>query len=235
MLIVRDVMCHDVLVVAPETPLKDVAQLLIDRRVSGVPVVDAQGTVLGVVSETDFLIKEQGSDAVAHRPMSRLLGDSADTRRMLAKVSATTAAQAMTSPAVTIEPLAPISRAAALMTSRKVNRLPVMEDGRLVGIVTRADLVRSYVRSDEELRNTISHDVLHQLLWLDPASFTVLVHDGVASISGHVERRSTAEMIERSVAMVPGIVNVRASVTWRFEDRELVPAERDPAFPYSPN
>jgi CBS domain-containing protein len=234
MLTVRDVMRRDVLVVAPETPLKDVAQLLIDRRVSGVPVVDDTGAVLGIVSETDFLIKEQGSEAVPHRPMSRLLGESADTRQMLAKVSAVTAGEAMTSPAVTIGPTAAISAAASLMTNRRVNRLPVISDGKLVGIVTRADLVRAYVRSDEELQSTIESEVLHRLLWLDPAGFTILVRDGIVTISGRVERESTAEMIERSIAMVPGIVDVRASISWVFEDRDIVPVERDPVFPHSP-
>jgi CBS domain-containing protein len=141
----------------------------------------------------------------------------------------------MTSPAITVEPWVPIPKAAATMTSHRVNRLPVVDDGRLVGIVTRADLVRSYVRSDEELARTIRFEVIRELLWLDPAAFTIDVHDGVATISGSVERRSTAEMIGRMTAMVPGIIDVDASVGWRIEDRDLAPVERDPVFPYSPH
>ena len=129
----------------------------------------------------------------------------------------------------------PIPKAAATMTSHRVNRLPVVDEGHLVGIVTRADLVRSYVRSDEELAGTIRFEVIRQLLWLDPAAFTIEVHDGVATISGNVERRSTAEMISRMTAMVPGIIDVDASVGWRIEDRDIAPVERDPVFPYSPH
>jgi CBS domain-containing protein len=235
MLTVRQVMRSQVMTVGPTTPLKDVAQLLVDRRISGVPVVDDRGHVLGVVSEADFLVKEQGSEEVHHRPLSRFIGESGATRRALAKVAAVTAGEAMTSPAITVEPWVPVPKAAAAMTSHRVNRLPVVDDGVLVGIVTRADLVRSYVRSDEELARTIRFEVIRQLLWLDPATFAIEVHDGVAAISGSVERRSTAEMIARLTAMVPGIIDVDSSVSWRIEDRDIAPLERDPVFPYSPH
>jgi CBS domain-containing protein len=234
MLAVRDVMRRDVLTVQSSTSLKDVAQLLVDRRISGVPVVDEGDEVLGVVSEADFLIKEQGEAVIPHRPLRRFLGDSLNTRELQAKVAAVTAGEAMTAPAVVVTPSTPIREAAATMTSRQINRLPVVEEGRLVGIVTRADLVRAYVRSDQELSRTISNDVILRTLWLDPASFTVSVRDGVASISGNVERRSTAESVERAVAMVPGVVTVRATIGWRIEDEDLRPSERDPEFPYSP-
>ena len=195
MLKVRDVMARSVVTADPGTPLKDVAGLLVDRRISGVPVLDSHGTVVGVVSEADLLVKEQGPDAIRHRRMARFFGDSSESRAQLAKLTAVTAGEAMTTPAVTIGSGRPISEAAALMTARKVNRLPVVDDGRLVGIVTRADLVRAYVRSDHELTETIRDEVLLHILWLDPTSFNVTVTDGVASIKGHVQRKSTAEMI----------------------------------------
>ena len=88
----------------------------------------------------------------------------------------------MTAPAVTIGPDRRVAEAAALMIARKVNRLPVVDDGRLVGIVTRADLVRAFVRSDAELAETIRDEVLLHILWLDPALFRVAVSDGVATI-----------------------------------------------------
>ena len=140
----------------------------------------------------------------------------------------------MTAPAVTIASGRHIAEAAAVMTARGVNRLPVVDGGRLVGIVTRADLVRAYVRSDEELAATIRDDVLLRILWLDPAQFTVVVRDGVASISGRVERRSTAEMIERAVSMVPGIVDVQPDLTWAMDDSRDEPSSLDLVFPMSP-
>lgn len=232
MLKVRDVMARSVVTVDRETPLKDVAGLLVDRRISGVPVLDSDGTVVGVVSEADLLVKEQGPDAIRHRRMARFFGDSSAARAQLAKLAAITAGEAMTEPAVTIESSRPISEAAALMTTRKLNRLPVVDDGRLVGIVTRADLVRAYVRSDHELTMTIREEVLLRILWLNPTSFNVSVIDGVASIRGHVQRKSTAEMIAPTVSMVPGIIDVRADVTWALDDSQYKPSAPDAVFPF---
>ena len=224
---VREVMTTPVVTVRRTTPLKDVAQLLVENRVSGLPVVDVDGTVLGVVSEADFLVKESGEGAVRHRPLARILGDSRTSRSQLDKVHATRTADAMTAPAITIEPGRPIGEAARLMTLRNVNRLPVVEDGRLVGIVTRADLVRAYVRTDEELAETIREDVIRRTLWLDPAAFAVEVRDGIASISGHAQRRSTADMVAHATAVVPGILEVEASITWALDDSKIQPEPVD--------
>jgi CBS domain-containing protein len=234
MLIVRDVMTRSVVSVPLVASVKDIARALVDHRISGVPVVDVDGTVLGVVSEADLLVKEQGPDAVHHRRLGRLIGDSRAARTQVDKLEAITAHEAMTSPAITIGSGRPIHEAAALMTARRVNRLPVVDDGKLVGIVSRGDLVRAYVRSDEELASTIRQDVILRILWLDPEAFTVVVTDGIASISGSVDRRSTAEIVERSVRMVPGIVDVQAAITWSIDDYNVRPESFDPVFPFSP-
>lgn len=232
MLTVRDVMTTSVLTVRPDTPLKDVARLLIDAGIAGVPVVDASGAVVGVVSEGDFLIKEQGADAIRHRRMAALLGESAATRLQREKLAARTAGEAMSAPPVTIRPERPIREAAALMTEKRVNRLPVVDAGQLLGIVTRADLLRAYVRTDEELTRTIVDDVLLKSLWLNPASFKVAVTDGEATIVGNVERRSTAIQVEEAVGLVPGIVAVHSDIHWGVDDRNFRPAEQDPLFPH---
>lgn len=234
MLTVRDVMTSGVIAVRPDTPLAEVARLLVEHRISGVPVTDASGAVLGVVSEADFLVKEQGAEGVHHRPLARFFGESRASRARIAKIAAVTAGEAMTSPAVTVEPASPISEAAGRMSGQGVNRLPIVDGGRLVGIVTRADLVRAYTRSDEELARTIREDVLLRALWLDPAAFTIAVSDGVVSISGSVGRRSTAEMVERVIAMVPGVMAVRADLRWTQDDSRVRPATIDPFFPHSP-
>jgi len=234
MMTVRDAMTRSVVTVPLIAPLREVARLLMDNRISGVPVVDVDGTVLGVVSEADLLVKEQGPGAIQHRPLARFLGESKESRARLVKLGAITAHEAMTSPAVTISSGRPIHEAAAMMTARRINRLPVVDDGRLVGIISRADLVRAYVRSDDQLAETIRQDVILRILWLDPDQFSVVVKDGEASISGHVERRSTAEMIEHSVTMVPGVVDVHASVSWSTDDRKFEPTHSDAVFPFSP-
>ena len=230
---VRDAMTTNVITVEPGTPLKDVAQLLVDRRISGVPVV-RDGVVLGVVSEADLLVKESAPLGLPPRRFGWLLGEDASTRARRAKIAAVTAGEAMTSPAVTAGPTLSLAAAAERMTTHRVNRLPVVEGGRLLGIVTRADLVRAFVRSDDDIAATIREEVLHRLLWLDPAGFTIHVRDGIVSISGRLERRSTAASIEMAISMVPGVVGVEADLPWSLDDREIEPVSFDPVFPFGP-
>ena len=143
--------------VEPLTPLKEVARLLVERRVSGVPVVDDDGTVVGVVSEGDILVKERDRQSPASLLGHLLEWDEGNRLRREAR----DAADAMTGPAVTIRPSRSVSEAASLMLDRSVNRLPVVDQhGKLVGIVTRADLVRAFARSDEEIEREIREDVI---------------------------------------------------------------------------
>jgi len=218
---IRDVMSSDVVSVGPNAPLKDVARLLVERGISGVPVVGGRGEVLGIVSEADFLAKERGPRGIARRPLSALFGESRETREQLAKLAATTAGEAMSAPAVTIDADRPITEAAALMADRRIKRLPVTEDGRLIGIVTRADLIRAYARTDEELAAAVRDEVLYQTMWIDPRTFEVDVRDGVVQIAGSVGRRSTADMIERITSLVPGVVGVTADIKWELDDRDI--------------
>jgi CBS domain-containing protein len=230
--IVREVMTSPVVSVRRTTSLKDVARLLVEHRISGLPVVDIDGTVLGVVSEADFLWKESGESAVAHRPLARILGESKSSRSKLDKVHATRAADAMTAPAITIGSDRPLAEATRLMAIHKVNRLPVVDDGILVGIITRADVVRAFVRSDQQLEETIKQDVILRILWFDPSSFGVHVKDGIAKITGHVERRSTVDIFVQAIAAVPGVVDVDASITWSVDDREAQPRAVDAGMLY---
>lgn len=232
---VRDVMTTSVLAVHPATTLKEVARLLVEHRISGLPVVDEESRVVGVVSEADLLVKEQDPGTYAPGPLDRIFGESEELRQLRAKAEARTAGDAMTSPAITIEASRSIHHAAAVMIDRRVNRLPVVEGGRLVGIVTRADLVRAFVRSDDQLEQTIREEVLVKTLWIDPAQFEVAVRDGVASIRGAVDRRSTAGMIVRSIEMVPGIVGVNAEIAWNVDDHDIEAPAPDYLSPKGPS
>lgn len=231
---VRDVMTAPVFSVSPSTPLKEVAHLLVEHRISGVPVVDPDGIPLGVVSEADLLLKEGGHDVARRRWFGRFLGETRETKSRQAKIGAITAGEAMTSPAATIEAGRSTNAAATMMVDRGVNRLPVVEDGVLVGIVSRADLVRAFVRTDEQLAETIRNDVLLRVLWLDPSTFDVRVENGVATVAGRVDRRSMADMIERAIRNVPGVVDVVCAVTWSVEDDRVRPSVTDPVIPYGP-
>ncbi len=233
MMTIQNVMTSEVTAVHPETTLKDVARILVQRGISGLPVVDDDGVVLGVISEADLLIKEQGATAIPHRRGARIRGESRTHHTALAKVKATTAGEAMTSPAITIEPEASLPAAAAIMVDRAVNRLPVTKFGVLVGIVSRADLVRAYVRSDDQIAEYIRYDLLLRHLLVNPVLFELTVKDGVVHIAGQAETRSIAEMIDRLVATVPGVIAVDAKITWAFDDGHVAAPERDLVYPSS--
>jgi CBS domain-containing protein len=131
---VRDVMRTDVTTVERSTSLREVAKILAEHGISGVPVVDGDGNVVGVVSEADILMKERGPDLRRRGWVARLL-DPPDPDAA-GKLEARTAGEAMTSPAITVEPGAHVAQAAGLMTEEGVNRLPIVDDGALVGIVS---------------------------------------------------------------------------------------------------
>lgn len=219
---VRDVMTAEVISVRTETPLKEVARILAERGISGVPVVDAAQRVLGIVSEADFLLKEQA--ARPHSPsLVAWLFDRAEVQRVEDKVRATTAGQIMTRPAITIAADRTVREAAATMTRSSVNRLPVVDDGRLVGIVTRADLVETFLVPDEELRRRIVRDVLAETMWMSPDEVEVVVRDGVVRLAGTVDRRSTATILARLVGQVEGVVSVDSQLRWELDDRSISP------------
>jgi CBS domain-containing protein len=212
---VEDVMTRDVAVVSPATSLREVARLLSERGISGVPVCDETGRVVGVVSEGDILAKEEGLALDVRSPLAWLVGDGRDRR----KAGAVTAGEAMTSPAIVVAPREQVSQAARTMVERGVNRLPVVEDGRLVGIVTRADLVRAFTRGDEEIRREIEQDVLLHTLWIRPADVSIEVDDGVVALRGTLDTKTASELVTAYVRRVPGVVDVHADeLEWRFDD-----------------
>ncbi len=213
---VEDLMSREVVTVAPETPLKDVAALLVEQRISGVPVVDHDREVVGVVSEADILVKERGPRPRHGGLLGWLLdGGVPDDERLAAR----TARAAMTCPAITVGARAPVAEAARLMTEKGIKRLPVVSSNDiLVGIVTRSDLVRAFARSDEEILREIRDDVVRQTLWIEGAGPTVRVDRGEVTLAGELERRSEVELLERFVARVPGVVSVLSRATWRWDD-----------------
>jgi CBS domain-containing protein len=213
---VRDVMTANVAAVGGDATLKQVAELMVDRGVSGIPVVDAEHGVLGVVSEADLVMKAASPPERAGIFWRLFAPEGLDMRRL----QATTAAEAMSAPAVTVDPDQSVAEAARLMVDAGVKRLPVIEGGRLAGIVSRADIVRTFTRSDGEIWEELRNDVLARRLWIAPDTLDLEVTGGRVRIAGRVSTRSEADLVDAFAWRIPGVVSVDCSgLSWETDDR----------------
>jgi CBS domain-containing protein len=216
----RDVMTQPVLWVTPETPLHQVAALMLERRISGVPVVDAAGHVVGVLSEGDFIRRpEIGTDLPGSRWL-RFLASPDEQARDYLKTHGRTAAEVMSAPALTVPADTPLATVARIMSAKGIKRLPVIEDGRLVGIVTRADLLRAVYEhpaqtqaaSDDEIRHAVAA-VLKSADWAAGAIVDVQVSQGVVQLRGSVDSEPQREALLLAVRSLPGVRGVEARLT----------------------
>jgi CBS domain-containing protein len=200
---IEDAMTAPVETVRPEASLKDVADIFAERGFGGLPVVDEEQRMLGVITEADIVLKEQAE--VPMRGLGRVLRRrEADALRR--KVEARTVGEAMTSPVVTVEHWLSVSAAAELMIEHGVNRLPVLQGRELVGIITRHDLVRAFARSDSEIEQEIRDDTFANVAL--PESLRVMVKDGEVLLRGEVESKYEAEAIPSLIRRIPGVVAV---------------------------
>ncbi|MGQ4388645.1 CBS domain-containing protein [Streptomyces sp. SAS_270] len=224
---VGSVMTSEVVRATYGTPFKEVARLLGEHRISGLPVVDDDDEVIGVISETDLMIRQAetpGPDESKRH--HRLASLTREGRARAAKTRARTAGQLMTEPPITVHADNSIVEAARTMALNHVERLPVLdEENRLVGIVTRRDLLQVFLRPDEEIRSEIVEEVLVRALWLAPRSIDVSVVEGVVTLSGHMERKSETEITVSMTRQIDGVVAVVHKLTYRLDDSHLRPDE----------
>jgi CBS domain-containing protein len=210
---VGSVMTRNVVTARPDTSFKDLVTTLADEGVSALPVVDDEGHVIGIVSEGDLLHR---LDLPPDNPHSRLLHRRASAA--LAGPLGDVAAGLMTRPVVTVTSSAPVGAAARLMERHGVKRLPVVDGARLVGIVSRRDLLSTYLRADDDIRAEIRGDVLERVLLTDPDAVEVAVDEGIVTLTGTVGRRSTVEIAGRLARAVSGVVDVVILLDWRYDD-----------------
>ncbi len=218
-----DVMTTDVVRAVAGTPFKEVAALLAEHRISGLPVVDDDDKVIGVVSETDLLLSQ--ADNAGSTPRPRHLHVTRTARTAAAKSGALTAGELMTTPPVTVHAQEVIAVAARTMARHRVERLPVLdEEDRLVGIVTRGDLLQVFLRPDTDIRAEVIDEILVRTLWLAPHAIGVTVADGVVTLDGRLERRSDVSIAVHMVGLIDGVVAVVDHLTHRQDDTHLRPA-----------
>ncbi len=208
---VADVMTARVHVASPSTPFKMLVRLIEENRISAVPIVDAQGSPIGIVSESDLLLKENVD------PISPL--DLLRQRKQREKADGVVAADLMTSPVVTVSTDMPIAQAARVMRERNVRRLVVVDTRlRIAGIVSRSDLLKVFLRTDEDLRDEVLHKLLPAVVPTEASGIDVDVESNVITLTGRVDRRTDVEILYRLARDVDGVVNVVNRLSFRWDD-----------------
>lgn len=217
---VSELMTASVVKVRRDTGFKEIAKLLAEHDITAVPVVDDEEHAVGMISEADLLRKEAAQlDPAGLLPVLR------PRHAERAKAEATTAEGLMNSPAVTARPQWTAVEAAQVMQRHHVKRLAVVDEAdRLVGVVSRADLLRVFLRSDSAIREEISGEVLLRTLRITPGAVTVRVVDGRVSLTGTVEHTSLVPVVIRLCQGVDGVVDVSAELHHRVDDTAVAPA-----------
>jgi CBS-domain-containing membrane protein len=193
---VVDLMTTEVISVSKSAGLRQAAQLMFKNRVSGLPIIEDDGTLAGIITEADFLRLE-----VERQEGNRGTGD--------------TVGDVMSRGVVTVGPETEISEAAKIMAVQEVKRLPVVDDeGRLLGIISRADIVSLFTRPDDVIEDEIREDLIRRVLFIDPDDLVVEVANGVVTLRGEVPTQREASIIEELTGRLDGVFRVESDLSW---------------------
>lgn len=214
---VLDLMTTEVVTVTPGMSLKEAARTMTDLGVSGLPVLDDQGRIVGIITEADFLAREAGRA----EPRRRRLLDALFNEPQVAE--AENVEQAMTLDPVVIYPEASLTEAARVMVNHGVKRLPVVDaEGKLRGVISRADVVAAFTRPDDVIEDEIREDVIRRILFLEDGAVDVKVADGVVTLRGTVPTKSDARLLEELTRRLDGVVRLDAGVEFEVDDQRPV-------------
>jgi CBS-domain-containing membrane protein len=207
----QDIMTRDVATVRPETSVRDIAALMMEKHISGVPVVGDDGTIVGIVSEGDLLHRAEVGTERKHKWWFRMFADSDAAAREYAKAHGLAARDVMSRYVISVRDDAEVRDVADILDKQRIKRVPVVRDGRLVGIVSRGDLVRALTRVQvSKAPTTVDNAVLHKTLrdrlrsqsWLNDAYINVAVNDGVVELWGLVvstdQHRALRTLVEET-------------------------------------
>ncbi|MFW6723895.1 CBS domain-containing protein [Streptomyces sp. MAR4 CNY-716] len=216
---VSDLMTRHVVSARDDTPFKEVARLLTENEIAALPVVDDGGRPIGVVSESDLLRKASDQPGVDGRvPLPPLEGWER------AKARGARADELMSAPAVCARPDWNVVEAAQLMEVQGIKRLPVVDDtDRLLGIISRRDLLQIFLRKDDAIREEIEHDVLQQTVGLAPSQVSVAVRDGRVELRGVIGTKSLIPIVVRLCSAVDGVVGVSDHLSFQVDDAGRTP------------
>jgi CBS domain-containing protein/predicted RNA-binding protein YlxR (DUF448 family) len=213
----RELMTPDVITIGPEASLKEAARRMIEAGVSGLPVTESDGSVVGIVTEADFVATE--ADRLRKRPagLLRFLFKDAvlpSQERLVGDV--------MSTDLVVLGPEAEHGEAARLMQSEGVKRIPVVdEEGGIVGLVSRSDILRVFARSDGEIIEEIEGELIGRLLWIDPGRVQVQSIEGNVVLRGRLETRSEAELLAELTSRVDGVMSVANHLEFEVDNLKM--------------
>lgn len=198
---VVDLMTTEVISVSPEGAIRDAARLMFRNRVSGLPVIDGANQLIGIITEADFLRLEVAREEDAEPAPVETVGE------------------VMSRGVVTVDPAMSIYEAAKIMVVQDIKRLPVVDpEDRLLGIISRADIVSLFTRPDDVIEDEIREDLIRRVLFVDPDEVDVAVRNGVVALVGEIGTKTESRLLEELARRLDGVVRVDNRLTWRIDD-----------------
>ena len=231
---VRDVMTADPVTVGPDTGYKEVIDRLIEHDVGAVPVVDESGALVGIITESDLLTKPAYGEerrGRGRRTMIRaLLGGRPPN--WVSKAEGLTAAELMSGEVVTAAPWEQLGAVARRLVEHRIGRVPVVDDDRLVGIVSQRDLLRPFHRSDDEIAAAVGAEIRDPIKFDSVPNVGFSVHDGIVTLTGSVLYPRDIDTLLAVVRGVAGVVDIHNEVTAELPEPPPEPpsAPSEPAF-----
>lgn len=223
---ISELMTRRVLTIGPDASLKEAARRMLEAGVSGLPVTDDGGTLLGIITEADFISGEADRRTAPRAGLLRFFTGDHEVPTREQKVG-----DVMTKAVVVIGPDADHAEAARLMQRERVKRLPVVAQGRLVGLVSRSDMLRAFVRPDEAIVEDIRDHVMRKVLWIDPERVTIDCVDGNVVLRGRLETRSDAGLLVELTKRLDGVASVADHLDWEVDNTRVEMVSPPVGFP----
>lgn len=210
-------MTTTVITIGPEASLKEAARRMVEAGISGLPVTDESGALIGMITEADFVKSESGRRAAKRARLLRWLTSQDEVPDHRLAVS-----DVMTTEVVTLGPDADHAEAARVMRKAGIKRIPVLDgSGKLVGLVSRSDILRAFVRSDRDITEEITDHVMVEVLWIDPRDVEVVCEDGNVAFTGRLPTRSDAQLLVDLTRRLDGVASVKDGLTWKVDNTKL--------------